>query len=136
MVTRSVEGLGPWVILCLFGCAVYAADHMDQVSATELQRGEHLAQLLCGACHVVSRNQEFPPFLKQPTPTFFDIAARPNITPQSLRAFLATTHWDQKTVPITMPNPSLTPDEVDALTRYILSLRGASAPVSPNAERP
>ena len=88
-----------------------------------MQRGEHLAQLLCGACHVVAKDQEFPPYLKQPAPSFLDIAARPGTNAESLQRFLATTHWDQRTIPMSMPNPLLTPEETDALTRYILSLR-------------
>ena len=91
--------------------------------SAELARGEHLAQLLCGACHLVAQDQEFPPYLKQSTPSFFEIAARPQTTAGSLRRFLTSTHWDEKTIPMRMPNPLLTEEETRVLSHYILCLR-------------
>jgi len=88
-----------------------------------LARGEHVAQLVCSVCHVVAANQEFPPLLRQPGPTFVEIANREGMSEKTLRHFLTTTHWDEKTLPMAMPNPELTEEQSRAVARYILSLR-------------
>ena len=113
-----------WMLLaCLLAGAVQAANYGSCSEAGILARGKHLAQLLCGACHVVAQDQEFPPYLKQSTPSFADIAGRPQTTARSLRRFLTSTHWDEKTIPLRMPNPLLTEEETRALSNYILCLR-------------
>ena len=118
-----------WVLLaCLFVGVVPAAQTANQLScaeagASEIARGKHLAQLLCGACHLVAQDQEFPPYLKQATPSFFEIAARPQTNSSSLRRFLTSTHWDQKSIPMRMPNPLLTEEQTRTLSHYILCLR-------------
>lgn len=113
-----------WVLLaCLLAAGAHAADRPGCAGVAEFERGKHLAQLLCGACHVVAQDQEFPPYLKQSTPSFYEIAARPQTDERSLRAFLTSTHWDEKTIPMRMPNPLLTPEETRALSHYILCLR-------------
>lgn len=115
-----------WLLLaCLFAGGAQAANQVGcaESDAAEIARGKHLAQLLCGACHVVAQDQEFPPYLKQSTPSFFEIAARPQTDARSLRRFLTTTHWDEKTIPMRMPNPLLTEEETRALSHYILCLR-------------
>ncbi|HYK99893.1 MAG TPA: cytochrome c [Steroidobacteraceae bacterium] len=86
-------------------------------------RGEHIARLLCSACHAVAIDQEYPPLLRQTTPTFAEIANRPGMTAESLRRFITTTHWDVDRLPMSMPNPMLTREQADAVARYILSLR-------------
>lgn len=103
--------------------ATKAADAAASPSP-QLRRGEQIAQERCSACHVVAEKQEFPVLLKQPTPSFKSIANRPATSEKSLRQFVATTHWDLNTVPITMPNPELSAAEGAAVIRYILSLKG------------
>lgn len=75
--------------------------------------GESLATRWCSQCHAtkpgqVSRNPDAPPFA--------ELAAQPSITPYSLRVLLRTPH-------ASMPNLMLEPDEMDAITSYILSLK-------------
>jgi len=106
---------GAWILG--IGC-VYA----DNEECKPSQLGDDLAQQVCATCHVVARNQKVKPTLKEPTPSFFDIAARPGTTAQSLRQFLETTHWN-RTFPMTMPRQRLSPEEIDAVICYILSLR-------------
>jgi cytochrome c551/c552 len=89
----------------------------------EVARGEHIARLVCSACHVVATDQEFPPLLKQATPSFAEIANRPGVTGESLQRFITTTHWDVDKLPMSMPNPMLSKSETQAVSRYILSLR-------------
>jgi mono/diheme cytochrome c family protein len=88
-----------------------------------LARGEQLARQQCSACHLVAGDQQLPPLRRVPTPSFYEIANRPKTTRQSLEHFIGTTHWDMKTVPMTMPDQLLTKDERAAVARYILSLR-------------
>jgi len=92
-------------------------------STPELARGEHIARLICSACHVVAVDQEFPPLLNQPTPSFAQIANRPETTAQSLQRFVTTTHWNAGELPLTMPNPMISKADAQAVARYIVSLR-------------
>ncbi len=89
----------------------------------EVARGEHLARLICSACHVVARDQEYPPILRKPAPSFFDIASRPGVSAQSLQHFITNTHWDVDKIPMSMPNPGIGKNDVRAVALYILSLR-------------
>ena len=61
--------------------------------------------------------------LHESAPRFDDIANRPDTTEKSLRKFIVATHWDGETIPMTMPKPDLTKQQVVALSRYIISLR-------------
>jgi len=88
-----------------------------------LARGAKLSRMICAECHVVADDQKAPLRLEQPTPSFREIANQPGTSRKSLRHFIATTHWDMKTVPITMPNPELTNEQIAAVTDYIMSLR-------------
>jgi mono/diheme cytochrome c family protein len=95
----------------------YAAD-----SAHDLLTGKQLARIVCSDCHVVASDSESPPPLHDPAPRFDEIASRPGTTEKSLQQFITTTHWDGETIPITMPKPELTKQQVVALSRYIMSL--------------
>jgi mono/diheme cytochrome c family protein len=86
-------------------------------------RGEHIARIVCSACHVVATDQEYPPILKKPAPDFREIANRPGTSAESLQHFIMNTHWDVDSLPMTMPNPMLGKDEAGAVSRYILRLR-------------
>jgi mono/diheme cytochrome c family protein len=92
-------------------------------AAADVAQGEHIARLICSACHVVAVDQEFPPLLRQAPPAFSEIAGRPGVSAQSLARFITTTHWDVDKLPMSMPNPMLTPAETRAVSHYILSLR-------------
>jgi hypothetical protein len=43
--------------------------------------------------------------LDPPAPPFTVIANRADLTRAWLRHFIVTTHWDEKTLPLTVPNP-------------------------------
>lgn len=107
----------------LAGGALLAASAPQGTPSREVQRGEKLAQAQCSACHVVAQNQEYPPLLRVPAPSFQSIADRPGTNEKSLRHFVATTHWDLKSVPITMPSQELSKADTTAVVRYILSLQ-------------
>jgi mono/diheme cytochrome c family protein len=98
----------------------------QQSSATAIAAGRTTAMYVCSACHIVGDKQEFEPLLKQPAPSFQQIANNPATTTKSLRSFITATHWDEKTIPMTMPNPALADFQVDAVSSYIMSLRTKS----------
>lgn len=106
--------------LLLFGLAVLP---VAARAAPSVAAGREIAQDVCSACHSVAPQQEFPPLLDQHVPTFQEIADNPATTAQSLHRFISTTHWDEKTIPMSMPNMMLQSGQVDQVTRYILSLR-------------
>jgi mono/diheme cytochrome c family protein len=94
-------------------------------------RGESIARNVCSACHIVASDQQ-PRHLPAEAPSFSAIANRPETNEKALRRFIATTHWDMKSMPLTMPSPMLTNEQIRDVARYILTLRsakpGGSAP--------
>jgi len=114
----SVSGLLYIVINGLCSMAGHASDSAD------ILKGQQLARIACSDCHVVASDSESPvPMLHESAPRFDDIANRPGTTEKSLRKFIVATHWDGETIPMTMPKPDLTKQQVVALSRYIISLR-------------
>jgi mono/diheme cytochrome c family protein len=82
-------------------------------SAADLVAGESLASKWCAQCHAVRGNR---PSSNPAAPTFLELAAEPSITEYSLRALLRSPHE-------TMPQIKLTPDQMDDIVGYILSLK-------------
>lgn len=76
--------------------------------------GREVAQRWCATCHVVAPGQTTA--TSDSIPTFMSIAARPNVTQDGLRAFLADPHGR-------MPPLVLSRADIDNLSAYILSLR-------------
>ncbi len=99
--------------------AISAAAGADRA----VERGHQLALHVCSACHVVEATQEYPVLLNPPAPPFKEIANRADLTRASLRHFVATTHWDEKTLPLKMPNPELLDSQITDVVAYLLSLR-------------
>jgi len=118
MANRLHRALG---VLVLSGLATAVAV-ADGSPDRRLVRGRELALNVCSACHLVASDQPFSPLLRPPAPSFVEIAARPGLRAQDLRRFVVTTHWDEKTLPATMPNPLLTEAETADVVRYIMSL--------------
>ena len=122
-VPRSVLRSG--VLPALLGALLGSHAQADGASNhAELAHGEHIARFICSSCHIVAKDQEFPPILEWATPSFFDIANRPGTSVASLEHFITQTHWDTDKLPMTMPNPQLTKEQTRAVARYVLSLRG------------
>ncbi len=107
---------GPWL-------SSHAQDQSASRLTAQIKRGQTIALAQCSACHVVAPSQEYPPLLRDPAPSFQSIANRPNVSEKSLQHFVLTTHWDLKTVPITMPNPILSRADARAVIQYLLGLR-------------
>ncbi len=83
--------------------------------------GHDLAQKLCTACHLIEPGQADPP-RHIGGPSFQSVADRPDVTVQSLRKHLKTTHSNAM-IPLAMPNPQLSEDELVKIISYLLSLR-------------
>jgi mono/diheme cytochrome c family protein len=74
---------------------------------------QNLAEKWCVDCHGI-RTDRLSPNLD--APTFPELAAEPSITEYSLRALLRSPHE-------TMPHITFTPDQMDDIIDYIMSLK-------------
>jgi mono/diheme cytochrome c family protein len=117
---KPMHNFLPVVCLCTLGAAAASA---AQAGAAQIANGRQIALKICSACHLVAVSQEFSPLLNPPAVPFAEVANRPDATRASLRHFVETTHWDEKSLPLTMPNPSLTSAQAADVVSYILSLR-------------
>jgi cytochrome c2 len=83
------------------------------------QAGRDFAGHNCDACHVIATNQDLRPLVTDYAPSFYQIANEPNVTKESLRAFLSRPHGYSN-----MPYPDLTSTDLANVVAYITSLRG------------
>ena len=81
--------------------------------SADLVAGELLAEKWCVQCHGVRADRLGPNLA---APTFPELAAELSITEYSLRALLRAPHE-------TMPQITFTPDEMEDVVGYILSLK-------------
>ncbi len=89
-----------------------AAPAFAQALAGDVSAGRQLVQAECSACH-----EEKAPLSTLPQgPSLRAVAAMPSTTSMSLHVFLLTPHAN-------MPDYHLTPQEIDDVVAYILSLR-------------
>ena len=79
----------------------------------DMVAGKSLAEKWCAECHGVRAGRLGP---NPAAPTFQELAAEPSITEYSLRALLRSPHK-------TMPQISFTPDQLDDIVGYIMSLK-------------
>jgi mono/diheme cytochrome c family protein len=120
---RSLARLNAVAFLLLYSVVGVPVRADETSKGAVLERGQHIAELVCSACHVVEHDQEFPPILRPPAPSFDEIANRSGVTVQTVRQFVSQTHWDLKTLPMQMPDPMLSTSDASAVARYVLSLR-------------
>ncbi len=83
--------------------------------ASDIRAGQDLAAKVCSPCHAVAG----PPGL-----SFAEIAKGTHVAPDALRALLTSTQSDVSH-PYAMPNPELTERQIDEISAYLGSLRGA-----------
>ena len=81
--------------------------------ASDIRAGQELASKVCSPCHVVA---------ERPGPTFTEIAKGEHAAPDTLLAFLRSTH-SNVSHPGAMPNPGLTERQIDQISAYLGSLR-------------
>jgi mono/diheme cytochrome c family protein len=75
--------------------------------------GQNLAGKWCVECHGIRADRLSPNLA---APTFPELAVEPSITEYSLRALLRSAHE-------TMPHITFTPEEMDDIVDYIMSLK-------------
>jgi mono/diheme cytochrome c family protein len=130
MIRLTAAGL----VAAIAGAAIaaVAAPEVGQ----DARAGKQVALEVCAYCHVVAPDQPFKPEMKQATPSFAEIANQPTTNAKSLARFIGTTHWDDVTYPMTMPNPALYDEARDQVAAYILSLRTVGPPPRPRPLSP
>jgi mono/diheme cytochrome c family protein len=114
-----------WIVsawLVAVGFVASSACAQQASVADDVREGHRLAILICSYCHVAAADQADKPILQPPGPPFASIARRKDVSADSLRAFLTTTHRDLSR-PQGMPNPELLDFQVKQVAAYILSLR-------------
>ena len=94
--------------------AVFVA--VNPIQARDIANGKVIAQVWCGNCHRVDPAD--PRGAHDATPSFETIARKKSTTAASLAAFLKTQHGG-------MPDLTLSRNEIDDVSAYILSLRSA-----------
>ncbi|MFN4011190.1 MAG: c-type cytochrome [Pannonibacter sp.] len=100
------------VVLCLAAAALMPVGPALSAQG-DPGTGERLAQQWCAACHVVSENQANAATIG--VPSFFDIAANPDLTEAKIATFLADPHPK-------MPDMGLSNPQIRDLAAYIVSL--------------
>jgi mono/diheme cytochrome c family protein len=115
-----------WIVsawLAAIGLVASPACAQQAGVADDVREGHRLAILICSYCHVAAVDQTDKPLLQPPGPAFASLARRSDLSADSLRTFLSTTHRDLSR-PQGMPNPELLDYQVKQVAAYILSLRG------------
>lgn len=90
--------------------AAYAGDIGD------VPRGRAYAEKMCTGCHAVEAGQPASPL--HAAPSFTAVANSPGLTALALNAFFRTSHK-------TMPNFIIASQDIEDVSAYILSLKGA-----------
>jgi len=86
--------------------------------------GHDLAQTMCTSCHLIEPGQKNPPD-HVGGPSFQTIADRPDTTAAKLREHLRTTHTNAM-IPLAMPNPQLSRDQLNKIIDYLLTLNSGT----------
>ncbi|MBR0961764.1 c-type cytochrome [Bradyrhizobium japonicum] len=100
-------------VLFLLG-VVHTAAGASRPGSRTIAEGHRLAQAWCQSCHAIEPHMAG--FFDE-APSFQAIADRHGTTALSLKVFWRTSHQS-------MPNLVISPEQAEALSAYILSLRG------------
>jgi len=96
----------------------------QEPSSEQVAAGRKFAQMVCGACHVVTSRPDESPLLKPPASTFAVLAQRPSLTDKWLREFLSSNHRNLGAAEA-MPNPRLMDYQIDEIVAYFMALKTA-----------
>ncbi len=108
--------------LVALGFVMGSACAEEAGASADVQEGRRLALEICAYCHLAASDQETPPFLRPPARSFELIAQGSDISADSLRVFLNTTHRSVG-AKSGMPNPRLLDSQIRQVAAYLLSLR-------------
>ncbi|RQH15223.1 cytochrome c [Bradyrhizobium sp. RP6] len=100
-------------VLFLFS-VVHTAAGAPRPGSRTIAEGHRLARAWCQTCHAVEPHMTG---VFDEAPSFQSIAERHGTTALSLKVFWRTSHQN-------MPNLVISPEQAEALSAYILSLRG------------
>jgi cytochrome c len=113
-------------VLLVCGMPALAATPAEEAT---IRGGRTVANTLCIACHVVSPDQTLTPLYGERLPSFEDIANRPNLTADSLRALMASASWHNYALPQTLsPMSRISEKDRTQVIAFILSLRRPACP--------
>jgi hypothetical protein len=94
----------------------------DQLFVDQVAEGRGLAHAICGNCHVVSDQQKEKPELRNPAPSFLDLAGRPAFSADAIRELLMSGHRYLGSNQA-MPNPRLAAHQIEEIVAYLETLR-------------
>ena len=120
--TQSVQFAVASTWLVVIWMAVCSAWGQGGNTADDVRLGHQVALTVCAICHAAAADQPSPPIRHPPAPSFKSIAQRKDITADSLRNFLTTTHSNRNTR-TGMPKPEIADFQVKQVIAYLLSLR-------------
>ncbi len=109
-----------WLVALCFVARSACAEEAG--ASDDVRQGHRLALEICAYCHVAASDQENTPTLRPPAPSLASIARRPDISAESLRAFLSKTHGGDG-AKNGMPNAELLDSQIRQVAAYLLSLR-------------
>jgi mono/diheme cytochrome c family protein len=98
---------------CLIASLVFSCAAPAQ--SVDLSVGRRLAETTCSACHQIDAASPQSP--NPDAPSFVEISRMTSMTALAIKVFLRTSHP-------TMPNFILSPEEIDSVAAYIVSLAG------------
>lgn len=115
MVRNLGVGIGLAILIALAALVLVRVHNAEgsKLVSDSTSEGHRLAEAWCKSCHAIEPHMAG---MSDQAPSFAAIAKRHGTTALSLKVFLKTSHHD-------MPNLVIAPDQAEALTNYILSLR-------------
>jgi mono/diheme cytochrome c family protein len=104
--------------------AAMANEGPSDADAASIRAGHNIAVTSCVACHTVTRTQAVAPVLGPGIPTFEEIANRPDVTAESLRAAMKTARWhDNAIAGRLLPMSRISDREQAQVAAFIVSLQ-------------
>jgi mono/diheme cytochrome c family protein len=93
--------------------ASVAFSHSALAQSVDPSVGRHLAETTCSVCHQIDAAS--PQSQNSDAPSFVDISRMASMTELAIKVFLRSSHP-------TMPNIILSPEEINSVSAYIVSL--------------
>jgi mono/diheme cytochrome c family protein len=115
----------PAIVTLVLFASLASGAQAEVPSGDQIAAGRKFAQLVCGACHVVTQDRDEIPVRRPPASSFAALAQRPSLTEPSLREFLGSNHRDMGPAEA-MPNPRLADYQIDEIVAYIMALKAAN----------
>ncbi|HXJ00890.1 MAG TPA: c-type cytochrome [Micropepsaceae bacterium] len=119
----KVRSLLVFLAACV-GTSAQAAEGPKRSDEAMVRAGHNIAVTTCVGCHTVSPKQTVSPVLGPGIPSFEEIANRPDVTAESLRATMKVARWhDDALASRLLPMSHISDKERAEVAAYIVSLR-------------